>query len=71
MPFLNSKIAFQCQAGSDNSLEQRRRPASGYASKGNVVCYFSNWAAMREGDGKFVPENLVGFLISPLSLFLI
>jgi chitinase len=31
---------------------------SGQASSNKVLCYFSNWAGMRDGDGKFVPENI-------------
>jgi hypothetical protein len=23
-----------------------------------VLCYFANWAGIREGDGMFVPENI-------------
>ena len=23
-----------------------------------VLCYFSNWAGLRDGDGKYVPENI-------------
>jgi GH18 family chitinase len=23
-----------------------------------VLCYFANWAGIREGDGHFVPENI-------------
>ena len=23
-----------------------------------VLCYFANWAGIREGDGIFVPENI-------------
>jgi hypothetical protein len=23
-----------------------------------VLCYFANWAGIREGDGLFVPENI-------------
>lgn len=23
-----------------------------------VICYFSNWASLRSGDGKFLPENI-------------
>ena len=31
---------------------------STYAENKNVVCYFTNWATDRQGDGKYVPENL-------------
>ncbi len=30
----------------------------------NVVCYFSNWAGLRDGDGTFAPENLDAALCS-------
>ena len=30
----------------------------------NVICYFANWAEQRNGDGKFVPENLDATLCS-------
>ena len=30
----------------------------------NVICYFSNWANYRSGDGHFVPENLDASLCS-------
>jgi hypothetical protein len=23
-----------------------------------VLCYFANWAGIREGDGLFMPENI-------------
>ena len=26
----------------------------------SVICYFSNWAGLRSGDGKYVPENIPG-----------
>jgi chitinase len=29
-----------------------------------VVCYFSNWAGLRPGDGKFLPEHLDSSLCS-------
>ena len=29
-----------------------------------VVCYFSNWAGLRSGDGRFIPENIDARLCS-------
>ena len=29
-----------------------------------VICYFSNWASLRSGDGKFLPENINASLCS-------
>ena len=29
-----------------------------------VICYFSNWAGLRSGDGKFLPENIDASLCS-------
>ena len=34
------------------------------SSSQNVICYFSNWANHRSGDGHFVPENLDASLCS-------
>ena len=31
---------------------------STYNQKNNVICYFTNWATDRFGDGKYVPENV-------------
>ena len=34
-------------------------PLTMYQNKANkLLCYFSNWSGMRNGDGKFVPENI-------------
>ena len=35
-----------------------------YSPLQNVICYFSNWANYRSGDGQFVPENLDASLCS-------
>ncbi len=34
------------------------------AQSKHVVCYFSNWAGLRSGDGTFAPENLDASLCS-------
>ena len=34
------------------------------ADKKKVLCYFSNWAGLRAGDGRFLPENIEASLCS-------
>jgi hypothetical protein len=51
---------YQAENAVGNSNEDQRANNK----KRNVICYFSNWASLREGDGKFVPENIDASLCS-------
>ena len=54
-----------CEAGQERLVEEvspLTRAAAPVDKK--VVCYFSNWAGLRSGDGKFLPENVDASLCS-------
>ena len=46
------------QANLYQQMSARLTKSSG--QQNSVICYFSNWAGLRSGDGKYVPENIPG-----------
>ena len=51
-------------AARSSSHSKFSSPLTKAISDKKVICYFSNWAALRSGDGKFIPENIDASLCS-------
>jgi hypothetical protein len=48
----------------ESAVAKHSSPLTRAKSGKKVICYFSNWAGLRDGDGKFIPENVNANLCS-------
>ena len=48
----------------ESAVAKHSSPLTRAKSVKKVICYFSNWAGLRDGDGKFIPENVNAKLCS-------